>query len=466
MLKKHAQLFRYTLLISDLLIITISWILAYYLRFYTNIIPPDKGIPQFKEFLNLLFILLPINILVFRATGLYSPMRINSRFQELLKVFNGSVLSLLIFISLVYLFEEYKYSRVVFSYYLIISAGLISLTRTTIRSVLVFLRKKGFNLRYVLVIGAGKVAEEFYHKINDHPEFGLKIIGFLSNYRNSELHNSKYLSILGNYKDAHSILRRYTIDQVVIALQNEELRLINPILGDLREEMVELRLIPDFNPYFTLRKSIDDLDGMPIINLRESPMYGLNEISKRIFDLIFSFIFILILSPLMVIVAMAVKFSSPGPVFFKQTRVGMDGKKFKILKFRSMMTNAEIETGPIRAIENDPRRTKLGIFLRKYSLDELPQFFNVLFGEMSLVGPRPERQELMVGFIKQIPEYMLRHKVKAGITGWAQINGLRGNTSIAERTKYDFYYIEHWSLLFDLKIILRSAPFLTKKNAY
>ncbi|MEW6407152.1 MAG: undecaprenyl-phosphate glucose phosphotransferase [Patescibacteria group bacterium] len=465
MLKKHAQFFKGILFLSDIAVIIASWVLAYYLRFYTNLIPADKGISEFGQFFNLLVVLVPIYILVFRYIGLYRPMRSTLRAQEFRRILNGSFLSLLIFIAFIYLFREYKYSRVVFFYFFIINVLLLSLIRFGLRSFLIFLRKKGGNLRHVLIIGSGELAEEFVNRLLDHPEFGFKVIGFIANKQEKLGTKIKNIPVLGLYKDIKNI-KFNDIDQVVLALASDELRLTKPILESLKQEMVEIKLVPDLSPYFTLRKSVDELDGMPIINLRESPIYGWNELIKRFTDLIFSFILILILSPLMAIIAIFIKLTSPGPIFFTQDRMGLDGRVFKIIKFRSMKVGAEDITGPIRATENDSRRTKIGVFLRKYSLDELPQFFNVLFGEMSLVGPRPERPILMEKFKKEIPEYMLRHKVKAGITGWAQINGLRGNTPIDQRTKYDLYYIEHWTLLFDLQIILRSMPFLTKKNAY
>ncbi|MBI4982314.1 MAG: undecaprenyl-phosphate glucose phosphotransferase [Candidatus Omnitrophica bacterium] len=465
MLKKNSQVFQAMFFFMDMVIVSMSWVSAYSLRFYTDIIPVLKGIPTFGDFFVLLAMLLPIHAFVFRYSGLYEPMRSSARAAEFKKIFKANLIATLVYITVFYLVKEYKYSRVVFVYFFCINVLLLSLFRLFLRLFLSWLRKRGYNLRYVLIVGDGVLGQDVEKKITEHAEYGFKVIGFLSQDKESVGKVVNNIPVLGTYKDVKEIIKNYNIDQLILALSFDHLRFIRPILGMVYDEMCEIKLIPDLFQYFTVRQSIDVLDGLPIINLRESPLYGWNRLLKRIFDIVVSMIIVFICSPLMCLAAVLIKLTSAGPVFYKQERMGLDGKNFSILKFRSMFLNAEKETGAVWAVQNDARRTKIGKIMRSISFDELPQFFNVLKGQMSIVGPRPERPEFMQEFKKRIPEYMLRHKMKAGITGWAQINGLRGNTSLEERTKFDLYYIENWSFAFDLNIIFRTI-FAFKNNAY
>jgi Undecaprenyl-phosphate glucose phosphotransferase len=256
------------------------------------------------------------------------------------------------------------------------------------------------------------------------------------------------------------------VDQVIIALPLEQQAVVKQLMEQLALRTVDVKVVPDLYQYITLYGGLEEFGGLPIISLQGDPMDGWSRVGKRIFDILFSLVAIALSAPIMLVTALMVKLTSRGPILYQQERMGMDGRTFHILKFRTMRIDAEV-TGAKMASADDPRRTPIGTFLRKYSIDELPQFFNVLVGDMSLVGPRPERPVFIEEFKRQIPRYHLRHKVKAGITGWAQINGLRGQTSIQKRIEYDLYYIENWSLLMDLKILVRTAlgGFLSK-NAY
>ncbi|MBI4708383.1 MAG: undecaprenyl-phosphate glucose phosphotransferase [Candidatus Omnitrophica bacterium] len=465
MLKKNSQVFQAIFFFMDMVIVSVSWVTAYSLRFYTDIIPVLKGIPTFRDFFFLLFLLLPIHAFVFKYSGLYEPMRSSVRAAEFKKILKANLIATLIYITVFYLVKEYKYSRVVFVYFFIINVLLLSTFRFFLRMFLAWLRKRGYNLRYVLIVGDGTLAQDVERKITEHAEYGFKVIGFLSQEKESVGSLINNIPVLGTYKDVKDVLKNYDIDQLVLALSFEHLRLIRPILGMVYDEMVEIKLVPDLLQYFTIRHGIDVLDGLPIINLRESPLYGWNRLLKRVFDVVVSMLILFVCSPFMLLAAALIKLSSPGPVFYEQERMGMDGNIFSILKFRSMRLDAEKSTGAVWAVQNDARRTAIGKIMRSISFDELPQFINVLKGQMSIVGPRPERPEFMQEFKKRIPEYMLRHKMKAGITGWAQVNGLRGNTSLEQRTKFDLYYIENWSFGFDLNIIFRTM-FAFKNNAY
>ena len=339
--------------------------------------------------------------------------------------------------------------------------------RGIIREILRALRRRGYNLRHILIVGTDRLAREVAQKINRHLEFGLNIVGFLGRKPEQVGEGIDGIKVLATYADIKNIISEKGIDEVIIALPFEEEKLMRTILGSISNEMVDIKVVPDLSQFFTLRKGVEELDGLPIINLRESPLYGWNGVIKRLFDIIGSFIAIMVFSPLMLFIIIVMKFTSPGPIFYKQKRMSLDGRSFDILKFRSMRVNTEEETGAVWTKENDPRRTRLGVFLRRTSLDELPQFFSVLRGEMSLVGPRPERPVLVEQFRQHIPRYMLRHKIKAGMTGWAQVHGWRGNTSLEKRIEYDLYYIENWSLWLDLKIILKTIPAVLKgKGAY
>ncbi len=464
MLKKHNQLFLATMLLTDLAITSISWFLAYSLRFYTGPIPVYKGIPNLSEFLLLLVFLLPLYAIIFRFFGLYEPMRSDARLKEIRKIIAASGFATLVFITFLYLFKEYKYSRLFFAYFLVINIFFLSIFRCSLRLFLGWLRKRNYNIRYVLIVGDGLVAKEVAKKLAAHIEYGFKVIGFLSKDKENVNKIIDNITVIGTYADVKEILKNKAVDQLILALPFEHIRMLRPILSEVYQEVVEIKVVPDLYEYFTLRKGIEMLDGLPVINLRESPLYGWQRLSKRLFDIAVSLAILFFLSPLLILTAILIKLTSAGRVFYKQRRMGLDGTEFDILKFRSMKVEAESQTGPVWAKENDPRCTKIGAILRRYNIDELPQFINVLKGQMSVVGPRPERPEFMHDFKKKIPEYMLRHKMKAGITGWAQVNGRRGNTSLEERTKFDLYYIENWTLTFDLKIFLKS--FFATKNAY
>ena len=453
MLKKYSQVFLTSLFLSDSLIIALSWVGAYYLRMGGYLIPVYKSVPPVSIYLPLTIYAVIIWAIALRVFGLYEPMRIVSVFEEAIKIIKASLVAILIFITVVYFVKEYKYSRVVFFYFWILSTSGLIISRSSLRAFLRYLRKKGLNLRFVLIVGAGELGQKILRSINRHPELGLRVAGLLT--RREEKLGSKIFGIpvLGIYEDIKKILASHHIDQIVLALPLEEHLRLKAIMEAIDDEMVDIKIAPDFFDYISLRGGVEELDNIPIITLRDSPLYGWNRIFKRCFDILFSFIILTIFSPLLLIMTILIKLTSPGPVFYRQERMGLDGKLFTMLKFRTMREDAEKNTGPVWAKEDDKRRTKLGAFLRKLSLDELPQFINVLKGEMSIVGPRPERPFFIQQFKEKVPRYMLRHKMKAGITGWAQVNGWRGNTSIEKRIEYDIFYIENWSLGFDIKIM-------------
>tara|TARA_Y100000590_G_scaffold382926_2_gene453245 strand:+ start:3110 stop:4225 length:1116 start_codon:yes stop_codon:yes gene_type:complete len=371
---------------------------------------------------------------------------------------------MLLFIALTYLFSEYKYSRGVMLYFGVLGGLGLIVFRLTLRNLLRSIRKKGRNLRYTLLIGSGSALKTVAARFQKFPEMGYRIKGILTN--TTEETNFE-IPILGSFHDLEKILSEHSIDQLIIGLRKDEQQHLEPILKQIQDETVEIRLIPDVHEYVTIGCEVEDFEGFPIVNLNDSPLEGWGTIFKRLTDIFVSAITLLILFPLFLVIGILIKIFSPGPIFYRQIRMGLDGKNFGMLKFRSMRVDAEAQSGAVWAVKNDPRRTKLGEFLRKTSLDELPQFWNVLKGEMSLVGPRPERPVFVEQFKKEIPHYMLRHKVKAGITGWAQVNGWRGNTSLERRIECDLYYIRNWSYLLDWRILFLTLwKGFINKNAY
>ena len=467
MLKKHSKFFETMVLLLDCVTLSCSWILAYYVRFYIPIIPVSKGIPPFYTYITLLLIMLPIWYIVFKAFGLYRPRRISSKIAEVIDIAKGTTIAILILVSLTFFVRKYEFSRLTFLYFWIICMTTLCIERILFRELLRFIRKRGYNLRHAIIVGTGSLGQDVTDRVHGHPELGIQIRGFLSE-DNSQIGNElKGSQVLDTFENIRSVVVNQKIDMVLITLPLSAHERLKSILDDIGDEMVSIMLIPDLLEFATLRGGIGEFEGMPIISLRDTPLYGWNIVIKRVTDIVLSLTIILVTSPLMFVISLLIKATSKGPVFYSQERMGLDGKIFNMLKFRTMEIQAEKETGPVWAAKNDSRRTSIGTFLRKTSLDELPQFFNVLKGDMSIVGPRPEREFFIQQFRNKVPKYMLRHKMKAGITGWAQISGWRGNTSLEKRIECDLYYIENWSLRLDLAIMwLTIWRGLVNKHAY
>ncbi|MDD7473562.1 MAG: undecaprenyl-phosphate glucose phosphotransferase [Bdellovibrionota bacterium] len=453
MLKERKQLVEVFFVIFDLFFIAVAWVLAYYLRFYSGIIPVDKGIPPFSQYFWFLIIVFPIWFLAYKLGGLYVPLRATARrIYESFLLIRANSIAILVLISYTYLVQErtLEVSRLVLFYFAILSILFGILERSLLRKVLRDIRRKGYNLKFMLIVGGGKVAKDVAERFRKRKDYGIQLIGCLN--KTGVYDERAMLPILGKYEDLREILSTKQIDMVVVALpleDNHTLPIIMKVLGD---SVVDVKIVPDVYQFISVGGFIQDFDGLPVLGLQESTIDGINYWIKRIFDIVFSIIFIIIFSPLMIVIAFLVKLTSKGPCFYKQERMSLDGSSFQILKFRTMIQDSE-KAGPGWTTKNDNRVTKIGRFLRSYSLDELPQLFNVLKGDMSLVGPRPERPVYIEEFRKNIPLYMLRHKVKSGMTGYAQIKGWRGDTSIDKRIECDLYYIENWSIFFDLKIL-------------
>jgi Undecaprenyl-phosphate glucose phosphotransferase len=457
MLKKNAQFFESLFFISDLLILSLAWVLSYFLRFNTTLIkPPLLGTPPFVHYIEYLFPLWGIWALVSKKMNLYRPRRFEPFSKELIDLAKTLALTFFILMAILYLFKSFEFSRLAFLYFLAISFVGLASARFVLRKILRMFRRKGYNQRQALIAGTGELGQKLLEKMELCPELGIHIMGFLTRKTEQVGEVIRNVPVIGGYEDVDQILHGNKIDIFFIALGIDEYSSLPKLIRNTKGFLSDVKVVPGACEFITLRGGIDELDGLPIVSLQNSPLYGWNKFFKRAFDLIVGMAMLIILSPVMFVVSLLVKGTSGGPVFYRQTRIGMDGRPFQMLKFRTMRADAEKETGPVWANENDPRRTTVGRFLRKTSLDELPQLFNVLKGEMSLVGPRPERPNFVEEFRNGIPSYMLRHKIKAGMTGWAQVNGWRGRTSLEKRIEHDLYYIQNWSIGFDLKILFRT----------
>ncbi len=502
MLKKHSQLFEGLFTASDLVVVSLAWVVAYWVRFEWQIIPAEKGIPPFGDYVRMLLFVWLVWAYLFRRMGLYRPMRGKSRLHELWLVVKANLYSVVVLLAVTYLFREKSvpFSRLVFVYFWGLATIFTLVSRTFIREMLRVLRRRGYNQRYVLIVGAGELASQVALRILRHPEYGVELLGCLAGEAHTLMHSavndqSSYLAsrsgalnghsyrggnmgarevsvaalgvpILGTYADLPNILENHGIDQVIIALPLSDHDKIASTISALGDSMVDVKIVPDFHQFVQLGREVEEFDGLPVMSIASTPLSGINRVLKRMFDLVFGATFLVLALPLLIVIAVLVKCTSRGPVFFVQERVGLDGRTFPIIKFRTMYIDAERD-GARFAVKGDPRVTLIGKVLRKLNIDELPQLINVVRGHMSLVGPRPERPVFIKEFRRHFPRYMLRHKVQAGITGWAQVHGWRGNTSIEKRIEYDLFYIENWSLALDLKIIgLTLMNSFRDRNAY
>ena len=454
MLKAHSRLFEHLTLATDVILIALCWVIAYVLRFYV-VGPPlvTPEVPPLREYLLQLAPIVVVWGVAFRWFDLYRPRRLGTYVSEWVDVAKASTLGVLVLIAIMqFVFRKVEYSRVVIVYFWVLSIVAVSFWRAAFREGLRVARRHGVNLRRAIVVGGGPGVADLLAALRRRPDVGVHMLGIVGDKPDDD----GGIAWLGGFEELRGILDREPVDLVLIAVPHGESGRLATILSDIGDDPVGIHLLPDVYGLASMRGGIEEFEGVPIIHLRESPLYGWNGVLKRALDLIVGGVALVVLSPVLLLVAIAVKLTSRGPTLLRQERMGLDGRAFSMLKFRTMRADAEAESGPVWATPEDDRRTPVGAVLRRFSLDELPQLLNVLRGEMSLVGPRPERPVFVETFRHRIPGYMLRHKVKAGMTGWAQINGWRGNTSLEKRIEYDLYYIERWSLGFDLAILVKT----------
>jgi len=460
---------------GDLVATASAFFVAWYLRFQAEVVPLTKNAPELGRYLELLPAVLLLFPLVFYFHGLYRPRTTRSRVDEAVSILLGVVLATVLLSGLVSWYrpplapgslEYFTYSRAFLAIFAAVALVAVVLTRTAVRWILDSASVHVGRPQRVLIIGAGVLGREVGEKLLAHRENGVELVGFLDDDPGKSGKQILGLPVLGPTREVEGIVSGQRIDQVFVALPLEAHRKMMRVLQAIGSECVEVKLVPDILQYAAIKATLEDLDGTPLINLTQVPLQGWSSLVKRVVDLAFSALGLLALTPFFPLFALAIWIEDRGPIFYKQERMGLDGRPFFIWKFRSMRVDAEASTGPVWAVEGDPRRTRVGGFLRQWSIDELPQLWNVLRGDMSLVGPRPERPSFVHEFKRHLPQYMLRHRVKAGITGWAQVHGWRGNTSVRKRLEYDLFYIENWSLALDFQILWMTVRHGLRQNAH
>ncbi len=456
-LHENAATLELILKVIDVLIVFFAGEISFYIKFgtYANI----------GSYILFILLTMVICYFVFSMSHIYKAWRGASIYSECYKIIYSYIIVILILMSLTFVFKiGIHFSREWMFVWFGITLGSFLIFRVAARTVLIFLRKYGYNQRFICLIGSSDCGKKVFENLQKIKSAGFTISAVFSNTSKPEFYGDYFKGTIDNSEEW---LKIHDVDQVWIAVPLGEISTVEKVMHFTRFNPVTIRFVPDIFAFKLLNHSFTEINGMPVINLHTSPMGGINSSVKRFEDIALSILFITLSSPFLVIISCIIKLTSSGSVFYRQKRVSIYNHSFEMLKFRSMPVNVESETGAVWAKKGESRATPFGRFLRKTSLDELPQFFNVLKGEMSIVGPRPERPEFVEKFKDEIPFYMKKHMVKAGMTGWAQINGWRGDTDLGKRIEYDLYYIENWSFLFDLKIIIKTfTKGIFNKNAY
>ncbi len=453
MIRRRRQIQVGLQLMGDVLATAAAILLAYWLRFTVEIQPVTKGVPAISAYLRLIPVTAVLWPAVFYFQGLYQRRRIRSRADEAMRVVMAVLLATILLAAGLSFYRSFEFSRLFLAVFAVVDVILVTLARWTIAAVLGAIRRSGGNLHKVLVIGAGDLGRQVVERLQAHTEYGFSVVGFLDDDPGKQQRRLHGAPVLGTTNDLEGVVNQVDVDQVVIALPLAAHQRTVQLIRRAGQLLLEIKVVPDLLQYYVMRAGVEDLDGLPMINLTQIPLEGWNQIVKRSMDIVGAVVLLVATSWLFPIVAWFIKREDGGPVFFSQVRTGLDGRSFRLYKFRSMEVEASSEVEARWTRSRDPRVTRVGSFLRRAYLDELPQLFNVLKGDMSLVGPRPEQPEYVRRFRERYPEYNARHRVRSGLTGWAQVNGLRGDTSIRQRVVHDLYYIQNWSVALDLKIL-------------
>ena len=466
MIKDNQKQFNILHVVLDAIVICISYVLAWWVQFHL-IVHDERGVLPMPVYMSALVFIVPGFLLLYYAFNLYMPKRIQGRRLEMSNIFLANVMGLLGTFFVLFLFKAMDFSRPMLIIFIGFNFILTFTERNLIRLVLRDIRSRGMNLKHIILVGYSKAAEGFIDRVSENPQWGYKINGILDdNYGRGS--NYKDVQVIGKCAELQEILEKDLQDEIVITLGLPEYYKLRGVVSACEKSGVHTKFIPDYEDIIPTRPYTEDLLGLPVINIRHVPLTEtFNRMVKRTMDIVGSIVCIVLFSPVMLVTAIAIKCSSSGPLIFSQERVGLHNEPFRMYKFRSMRVQSARQEKKGWTTKNDPRVTKVGRLIRKTSLDELPQLFNVLKGDMSLVGPRPERPQYVEKFREEIPRYMVKHQVRPGMTGWAQVNGYRGNTSIRKRIEYDLYYIENWTVGFDLKIlVLTVVKGFVNKNAY
>lgn len=452
-------------MVLDALITAGSYVLAWFIRIV--LFGDDAGVLSADIYLSALYFVVPGYLILYYIMNLYRSKRYSSAWREGVDVIRANLVGFGLFFVALYIINQPDFSRGMVAIFFGINTFSMILMRRIVRGILRTFRKKGYNLKHILLVGYSRATEQYIDRILANPEWGYMVNGILDNkipagtlYRG--------IKVLGSIGNLDVILPENKMDEIAITLSLADYDYLEEVVNKCEKYGVHTKFIPDYNSVIPSRPYTEDLQGLPVVNIRRVPLTNTpNLVMKRIVDIIGSLVAIVVFSPVMLVSAIAIKSQDKGKVIFKQTRVGLHNKEFEMYKFRTMREQTEEDEAKRWTVKNDDRVTKIGKFLRRTSLDEIPQFFNILKGDMSLVGPRPERPQWVEKFKEEIPRYMIKHQVRPGLTGWAQVNGYRGDTSIRKRIEYDIYYIENWTLGFDIKILfLTIFKGFINKNAY
>ena len=471
LIKDNQKYFNRLHVLLDAIVIVSAYLLAWFLKFKSGlkILQANEGAGalDMRTYFSALFIIVPVFLVLNFMFNLYTSKRVSSLKRDVFNTFQANTVGLLLFIVGLYVINEPHFSRsMMFIFYMINIIGQ-SITRAMVREMLMYLRRKGYNVKYILLVGYSRAAEEYITRIAQNPQWGYVVRGILDD-RISRGTEYKGIKVLGRIANLFIILPENKLDEIAITLSLEDYSRLEEIVNLCEKSGVHTKFIPDYNSVIPSKPYTEDLNGLPVINIRHVPLSNtLNMITKRVVDIFASIAAIIVFSPIMLLAVLLIRSGSPGPIIYKQERVGLHNKPFWMYKFRTMEIQKETVEKKGWTTKNDPRVTKVGRILRKTSIDELPQLFNVFLGDMSMVGPRPERPFFVEKFKEEIPRYMIKHQVRPGMTGWAQVNGYRGDTSIRKRIDCDLYYIENWTMSLDIKILFLTVfKGFINKNAY
>ena len=468
MIKDNQKVFNRLLVIIDALITAVSFVLAYYIKFYILNDGPGIGVLPVRDYFMLLPFIVPGYMFLYYRCSVYSPKRTVRRRHEIYSILQANTIGLAALIIILYMIiREINFSRSVMAIFYVLNVFLTSVFRIIMRKALRSIRKKGYNLKHILLVGYSRAAEEYIDRILSNPQWGYVVCGILDEHIPGGT-TYKGVKVLGTLGNLEYILPENKLDEIAITLSLKDYDYLEGVVDICEKSGVHTKFIPDYNNIIPTKPYTEDILGLPVINIRYVPLSNtFNAMIKRIMDICGSIIGIIVASPIMLVLCALIKLTSPGPLIYRQERVGLHNQTFWMYKFRSMEIQPEAEEKKAWTVKNDPRVTAIGRFMRRTSLDELPQLFNILKGDMSLVGPRPERPFFVEKFREEIPRYMVKHQVRPGLTGWAQVNGYRGDTSIRKRIECDLYYIENWTVGLDIKIMFMTIfKGFINKNAY
>ncbi len=452
----------------DGLLVAGSYALSYYIKFESSFADNGAGGRlSMPVYFSALYFLVPAYIFLYYMVQLYTSRRALRMWDEFVDIVQANIMGVIGFLVVLYIINQPDFSRSMIAIFFGLNVFLTTVAHWLLRRFLRFIRKKGYNIKHILLVGYSRAAEAYILRILENPQWGYIIAGVLDDFVpvGTSYHG---IRVVGKIDQLNEYLANNSYDEITITLPLDDYDRLEVLVAECEKSGVHTKFIPDYSSLFPSNPYTEDVQGIPVINIRYVPLTNsFNRYAKRFVDIIGSLVAIIIFSPIMIAAAIAVKLTSPGPIIYKQERIGLNGVPFNMFKFRTMYVQTEAEEKKGWTTKGDPRVTKVGGLLRKTSIDEMPQFFNIFIGQMSLVGPRPERPQFVEKFREQIPRYMVKHQVRPGLTGWAQINGYRGDTSIRKRIDYDIYYIENWSMMFDFKIMIGTIRHgFINKNAY